>query len=426
MARDMEIPTRWSEKQVRDYLNEFPASYQNIKLPYGLETGGGDRTKTLERILPADMTGKTLLDIGSANGFFCFEALKRGASRAKGIELAENTIRQSRLLADCLQSAAEFEQLDIDVDNLTEQFDYVLCLNVLHHMKNPLNVLEKLISITREKLIVEVATPGAHDRRKLGLGIIEAFFLRRASVIFVDRLGRGRTGQKFFISPRALENILMTHRRVFATVRTEKSTHKDRFIVTAEKRRIRRMLVVAGPTSVGKSTFIQKLQNGEFPECEETLGVHNLKDWNVQTGGSLINSTEAELDAMIFHYDFMHVHFRSEKIPARDPLLDGLHVAEELTFITLLAPEEVLLKRIYSGEIEPNTKRGKYRGNKRHLAIRDIYQSPGAVAKHYRGWLEFAKTKSSRHYVMNTAGEQKLTPLEEWESRQTEVSAASR
>lgn len=421
MSTSAEIPTQWTEQQVRGYLEEFPSHYQNIQLPYGLETGGGDRKKTLAQIFPADLTGKTVLDIGSANGYFCFEAMKRGAKRAVGIEITDTAIRQSRLLADCLQSKAEFQQLDIDIDEVVEQFDYVLCLNVLHHMRNPLVVLEKLIKIAREKLIIEVATPGKHDRKKLGLGFIEAFYLRRAPVIFVDRSGRGRTGQKYFISPQALENMLMTHRRVFATVSTEKSEHKERFIVTAEKRRVKRILVVSGPTSVGKSTWIDKLQSGAFPQVEEAMGRSDFKQWRSETGGSLINSHEAQVENMIFHYDFMHVHFRSEKTFDRDPLLDILGAADELVFITLLAPEEVLLKRLHSSEIEPKMKKGKFKGNKRHMAIRDLYGKPGEVGKHYKQWIAFAKTFSDKQYVMDTWNDEKLIPLAEWEASQAET-----
>jgi len=417
MPDDTDIPTQWSEQQVRDYLKEFPTACQNVKLPYGLETGGADLSKTLARILPAEMSGKTVLDVGSANGLFCFEALKRGAIRAKGIGIDADVIRQSRLLADCLQLKAEFAQQDIDALDVTDQFDYVLCLNILHHMKNPISVIEKLIAITREKLIIEVASPGRRDWKNFGIGLIGAFCLRKAAVIFVDNNGRGRTGEKYFISPKSLENILLNHHRVFASVTIEKSRQKGRFIVTAEKRRIRRMLVIAGPTSVGKSTFIEKLRDGEFPELEKELGFHDLKNWESQTGGSLMNLKQAKVDSMIFHYDFLRVHFRSERTPDRDPVMDVLGVADEITFITLTAPREVLLKRLHSSEIEPKMVDGKFKGNKRHVAIRDIYSRPGGIDRQYRSWFDFVKTKSSRQYVVDTSVDPKLVPLATWEAK---------
>src|SRR5688572_14065084 len=74
--------TTWTEEQVRQLVAREELGYQNIKLPYGIETGGDDRGATAEAILPPDLSGKTVLDIGSLNGFFCFEALKRGAARA--------------------------------------------------------------------------------------------------------------------------------------------------------------------------------------------------------------------------------------------------------------------------------------------------------------------------------------------------------
>jgi predicted nicotinamide N-methyase len=75
------IRSSWTEAQVRKMLAEDDFSYQNIELPYGLSTGGADRSSTARHIFPDDMTGKTVLDLGSKFGYFCFEALKRGANR---------------------------------------------------------------------------------------------------------------------------------------------------------------------------------------------------------------------------------------------------------------------------------------------------------------------------------------------------------
>ena len=135
----------WSKEQVAAMLREESFGYQKVALPYGLETGGDDRTPTAEHIFAEDMTGKSVFDLGCLNGFFCFYAEDRGADRMLGVDVEPELVRKSRLLAAIRNSRAEFDCMNIEVDPMPGTFDTVLCLNVLHHTRNPLSVLDKLI-----------------------------------------------------------------------------------------------------------------------------------------------------------------------------------------------------------------------------------------------------------------------------------------
>jgi len=57
--------------------------YHNIDLGHGIVTPGIDNTpKKLGRLhFPERLDGKTVLDIGAWDGFFSFEAERRGAAR---------------------------------------------------------------------------------------------------------------------------------------------------------------------------------------------------------------------------------------------------------------------------------------------------------------------------------------------------------
>ena len=76
------IQTTWTREQVERMLEVDDFKYHDIALPYGLSTGGYDRLATARSIFPEDMTGKSVLDLGSKFGYFCFEAIKRGADGA--------------------------------------------------------------------------------------------------------------------------------------------------------------------------------------------------------------------------------------------------------------------------------------------------------------------------------------------------------
>src|SRR6185295_17731592 len=89
----------WTRERIEEVLRSEPFNYQAIKLPFGLSTGGHDRSTTADVIFPKDLTGQSVLDIGSALGFFCFEARQRGASRVLGSDSNRRKLRKATVLA---------------------------------------------------------------------------------------------------------------------------------------------------------------------------------------------------------------------------------------------------------------------------------------------------------------------------------------
>jgi tRNA (mo5U34)-methyltransferase len=139
--------------------------FHRIDLGNGLVTPGVDHTaEKLARLgLPADLRGRAVLDVGAWDGFFSFEAERRGARRVlavdsycwggggwgskAGFDLAHRVLRsrvESRRL-DVLELAPE----------TVGTFDLVLFLGVLYHMRHPLLALERIASVTTGQLILE-------------------------------------------------------------------------------------------------------------------------------------------------------------------------------------------------------------------------------------------------------------------------------
>jgi tRNA (mo5U34)-methyltransferase len=95
--------------------------------------------------LPADLTGKSVLDVGCNAGFYAFEMKRRGAARVVGIDSDERYLAQARLAAEVLGHAIELHRLDVyDVDQLGERFDFVIFMGVLYHLRHPLLALDRL------------------------------------------------------------------------------------------------------------------------------------------------------------------------------------------------------------------------------------------------------------------------------------------
>ncbi|GGF75995.1 methyltransferase, TIGR04290 family protein [Paracoccus acridae] len=103
-----------------------------------------DKFSRFAHLLPADLTGKTVLDIGCNAGFYSFEMRRRGAARVLGIDTDARYLAQARFAAEVLDmDGVEFRQMGVyDVAALGERFDLVIFMGVLYHLRHPLLALD--------------------------------------------------------------------------------------------------------------------------------------------------------------------------------------------------------------------------------------------------------------------------------------------
>jgi tRNA (mo5U34)-methyltransferase len=117
--------------------------------------------------LPADLTGKTVLDIGCNAGFYTMEMAKRGAQRVVGIDSDPRYLAQARLAAEVLgfQDRIELRQLDVyDVGALGEAFDVVIFMGVLYHLRHPLLALDLIHAhAAKDLLVFQTLQRGSRD-----------------------------------------------------------------------------------------------------------------------------------------------------------------------------------------------------------------------------------------------------------------------
>ena len=93
--------------------------------------------------IPADLTGKTVLDIGCNAGFYSIQMKLRGASRVLAIDVDPDYLRQARFAAQIIGVNIEFAEMSAyDVGSLGGRFDLVLFLGVLYHLRHPLLTLD--------------------------------------------------------------------------------------------------------------------------------------------------------------------------------------------------------------------------------------------------------------------------------------------
>jgi tRNA (mo5U34)-methyltransferase len=115
--------------------------------------------------LPADLRGRSVLDIGCNAGFYSMEMKHRGAARVVGIDSDRCYLDQARFAAAVTGADIEFRELSVyDVGALGERFDVVLFLGVLYHLRHPLLALDLIHEhVARDLLVFQSMQRGSAE-----------------------------------------------------------------------------------------------------------------------------------------------------------------------------------------------------------------------------------------------------------------------
>lgn len=151
--------------------------FHTIDLGRGVVTPGEDDSAAKLGTLgmPERLDGVSVLDVGAWDGFFSFEAERRGASRVLATDdfcwggPGWGTKAGFDLAHEALGSRVESREvgvLDLSPETVGV-FDVVLFLGVLYHMPHPLLALERVAGVTGRQLILETGTDMTWFRKPL-------------------------------------------------------------------------------------------------------------------------------------------------------------------------------------------------------------------------------------------------------------------
>lgn len=167
-------------------VGEFPFWYHKIALPGGLETPGWAPLAPEAYNIPEDMTGQRVLDVGAWDGYWTFEALKRGASEVVAIDdfsdflgMLDNKDRFAWDTFDVCRDAlgyskeqcqrVEMSVYEVSPDALGE-FDTVFFFGTLYHLRYPLLALDLLSSVCKNEIYIETAVCDDYSPYRGGFG----------------------------------------------------------------------------------------------------------------------------------------------------------------------------------------------------------------------------------------------------------------
>ena len=221
-------------EEVEAFLAETKFSgYQRIPLPHGLHVPGDDRTERADQVFSMDVTGRSVLDVGTSYGFFPFEATRRGASRAVGLEPNAEHFAIAHRIAQLHGNRWEVRQMRAEELAPEERFDVVLFLNVLHHVLDPVEAVRRLLAVCKETMVIEFCLPDDPEYlvhlidksdEPSRLSWLRAGVRSRMLRPFLSRyplmaVGDWEYHRTFYFTPSAFDNLFRLHLGFFESIR---------------------------------------------------------------------------------------------------------------------------------------------------------------------------------------------------------------
>lgn len=183
--------------------------------------------------------------------------------------------------------------------------------------------------------------------------------------------------------------------------------------------KIKHLVVVAGPTAVGKSVFLKLLMRPSSNDLRAQLRL-NAATWQ-QVNARQFDSdaprpfTKMPSEYIALHYEITRTWKRDYE-HANDPGLTLLQFAVKRTFVTLWSPANVLLDRLVNRDIKSWRRRlpalgarwtGRSPGPKyaRRIEFAGLYQDPAPeLDQIYATWLRFCSGfPADDHWLLDTS-----------------------
>jgi tRNA (mo5U34)-methyltransferase len=174
--RGVNTKTFFSADEIRARVRALDPWFHNIRLN-GVDTAPdhflGDypsiKWQRFAHAMPDDLSGRTVLDIGSNAGFYAIEMKRRGAARVVAMEPDAHYLEQAKFAAAVSDCDIEFLQWSIyDLPRLQESFDVVLCLGVIYHLRYPLLALDLIRRYAvRDLFVFQTMIRGSSEVREI-------------------------------------------------------------------------------------------------------------------------------------------------------------------------------------------------------------------------------------------------------------------
>jgi len=151
----------------------FPYWYHRIDLPHGVVTPGWAPLDASAYRIPERLDGKRVLDVGARDGYWTFEALRRGAAEVVAVDDFSDHLNHDKDVErrawenfDFCREALGYDEAraqrhDMSIYDIDEarlgRFDVVFFFGALYHQRHPLLALDRLAAVCDDEIFIESA-----------------------------------------------------------------------------------------------------------------------------------------------------------------------------------------------------------------------------------------------------------------------------
>ncbi|GJE62648.1 methyltransferase domain-containing protein [Methylobacterium trifolii] len=311
-------------------------SYQS----FGPNRGHSDSHGKLSALQLPELKGRSFLDVGCNEGFFCWIAASLGAKEVSGLDAS----REALQIANSRCPFGDFVCADFDSWNDNRLYDVILLASAIHYSRDQEKLIDKLVDkLTRTGvLVLEIGiVPGAHERWE---EVTRAFDTR------------------LFPTRSKLESILQKHAfRVVGQSVHQVGDPVQRWVVHIRRMK-RTAIIVSGESNSGKTTLVRSLfdYNKKFLFSSFDILFARLASGSWQASNNLKESlfkvdlaheAHVAIERLVAQPDLFR-EFISEIIPKEDHqcfILDGYFPeASRNLLVTLLEEKEYLVWSLHN------------------------------------------------------------------------------
>ena len=171
MENEIIFQSKHSKEEIKKHLEQNNTWYHTMNIN-GIQTKN-TRTSSqyqmwISQVIPDDLTGKNILDVGCTDGFYSFLCEQRNANRMLAIDyegfdkhkkMPESAKKINpnnfELYKKLLDSKVEYRKLDVyNIDLIKETFDFVLFFGVYYHLENLISALKKIYSVVSDSVFL--------------------------------------------------------------------------------------------------------------------------------------------------------------------------------------------------------------------------------------------------------------------------------
>ena len=104
------------------------------------------------------LDGLRVLDLGCNAGFWSLQVARAGAREIMGLDGRQTHVDQAELVMEAcgvLKKQAHFRQADVTSTPLGRDWDLILCLGLLYHVDEPLELVSRLVQTEASVLVID-------------------------------------------------------------------------------------------------------------------------------------------------------------------------------------------------------------------------------------------------------------------------------